>query len=306
MGATGWASRHVGGAALIVAAVVLLGACSTGGASGGETSSASAAAAPGTVSIDLDGRPFRLHVPDGYAPGTPVPLLVGLHGYTSNSTELDGYFGLMAAADQRGFLLALPDGLTNPQGEQFWNAVEGACCDFYGADVDDSAYLSHLIETVRSSYAVDRVAMLGHSNGGYMTHRFACDHADQVDAVAALAGPLPARSSLCHPSEPVSVLHIHGTADDTVPYGGSAAQSSASAEETARRWAELDGCDPTPDEPTALDLESTLEGAETTVIRYAEGCRDGSQVELWAIDGGGHVPTWTDAATPAILDFLLG
>lgn len=85
---------------------------------------------PGTTAqVDLDGRPFRLHVPPGYDPATPVPLLVGLHGYTSNSSELDSYVGLSAAADERGLLLALPDGTTDPAGDRFWNAVDGGCLD---------------------------------------------------------------------------------------------------------------------------------------------------------------------------------
>lgn len=265
-----------------------------------------ATVAPGTTgSIDLDGRPFRLHVPAGYDPAAPTPLLVGLHGYTSDSGELDSYFGLTAASDERGFLLALPDGLENPRGDRYWNAVDGGCCDFSGADTDDSGYLSRLIDHVRSSYAVGPVALVGHSNGGYMSHRLACEHADQVDAIASLAGPLPADTSRCAPSRPVRVLHVHGDADDTVPYLGGAL-SSASAEETVEAWARLDGCEPSPLPLPAMDLDASIPGPETTVLRYADGCAEGLRVELWTIAGGGHVPELGPAFTPAVLDFLFG
>ena len=266
-------------------------------------STTSTASAGSTLEIDVDGRPFRLHLPPGLDPATAAPLVVGLHGYTSNASELDSYFGLTAASDERGFLLALPEGTVDPDGDQFWNALEGGCCDFYGADVDDSGYLALVVDAVSAAYAVDQVVLVGHSNGAYLAHRFACEHADRVSAIATLAGTLPADTSGCDPSGPVSVLHIHGDADDVVPYDGG--QGGASASDTAEVWADLNGCDPTPDEPPALDL-STLPGDETTAIRFARGCRDGRSVVLWTIRDGGHVPDLGPAFTPAVLDFLLG
>ena len=264
-----------------------------------------AAIAPGTTgTVDLDGRPYRLHVPAGYVATTPAPLVVGLHGFTSRSSQLDSYLGLTAAADERGFLLALPEGTTDHAGNQFWNAVEGGCCDLYSSRVDDSGYLSRLVTQVSASYAVGRVAVIGHSNGGYMAQRFACDHADQVDAIASLAGPLASDTSLCRASRPVRVLDIHGDADETVPYLGSAAERSASAMDTVRRWAVLDGCTSGPAEGAPLDLEATIAGAETTPTVWS-GCRGGTGVRLWTIHGGRHVPTLTPAFTPDVLDVLL-
>jgi len=264
-----------------------------------------AAVTPGsTQSIDLDGRPYRLVVPSVYDGSTPLPLVVALHGYGSDAAELDSYLGLSSAAEARGFLLALPEGTRDGHGLRFWNAVPGGCCDLGRSGVDDSAYLSQLISQVSSSYAVSGVAVVGHSNGGYMANRLACDHPDQVGAIASLAGPLPYDTSLCTPARPVSVLYIHGDADQVVPYDGSAAGRSASAVDTVRRWAELDGCAPTPAQQPPLDLESRIAGAETTVLDYA-GCHRGSDVLLWTIRGGGHVPTLTDTFTADVLNFLL-
>ena len=261
---------------------------------------------PGTTgSVDLDGRPYRLVVPAAYDGLTPLPLVVALHGYTSNSTELDSYLGLSAAALSRGFFLALPEGTKDGKGDQFWNAVQGGCCDFGGSKVDDSGYLSRLITQVSSSYDVSQVDVVGHSNGGYMANRLACDHPEQVSAIASLAGPLPYDTSLCAPSKPVKVLHIAGDADETVPYGGSAATRTASAEDTAKRWAQIDGCQGTPAPRPPLDLESTIAGDETAVAAYT-GCQGGSEVQLWTIHGGHHVPKLTNAFTPAVLDFLTG
>lgn len=301
---------------LVTLAVAALAACSAGdqdpqptrtAPSQIGTPAAVATVAPGsTGTVELGDRPFRLHVPPGYDPSTPVPLVVGLHGYTSNSTENDSFFGLSATADERGYLLALPEGTVNPAGDQFWNAVEGGCCDFYGSDVDDVAYLSSVIATVRAAYDVDQVVMIGHSNGGYMAHRFACDRADEVDAITALAGTLPYDTSRCQPSEPVRVLHIHGDSDETVAYGGSAGASSASAEDTVATWAELDGCGLSAEQFPAIDLETSIEGAETTRTVFDQGCADGGGVELWTIANGRHVPTLSADTAAMALDFMLG
>ena len=288
-------------------AAALLAACSAPGADPHATVPTApprtVSLAPGTTtSVDLDGRPYRLHVPAGVT--DTAALVVGLHGYTSTSSELDGYLGLTAASDERGFLLALPEGTTDQRGDQFWNAT-GSCCDLDRTGVDDSGYLSRLVTQVTASYAVSRVVVVGHSNGGYMAHRFACDHADQVTAIASLAGPLPADTSLCAPSRPVTVLHVHGTDDTTVPYAGRPGDSSALV--TAQTWARLDGCAPTGATSTpAIDVDTTIAGAETSVTTWADGCRDGSRVELWSIGTADHVPHLSAGFTPAMLDLLLG
>lgn len=292
------------GLALAVVTLVGCGPAHDGAAPPSAAPLPTVSVAPGTTGVvALGKRPFRLHVPAGDDGTAPLPLVVALHGYTSNSEDLDRYLGLTPASDARGFLLALPDGTLDSRGDEFWNAAP-SCCDFDGSRVDDSGYLSDLIAAVRAAHPVDRVAVVGHSNGGYMAHRLACDHADQVDAIASLAGPLPADTSGCRPSRPVSVLHIHGTADTTVPYRARAGDSSAPA--TAAAWAALDGCRPTATAAPAQDDDSSIAGAETTVQVWSDGCRDDSRVELWSIQGGPHTPQLTSAFTGQVLDFLLG
>jgi polyhydroxybutyrate depolymerase len=289
-------------AVLVAVTLLPLAACSDDGPSPGES-------VPGLVTIELDNRPFRLYVPGSYDPATPAPLVIGLHGYTSRSAELESYFMLTAQADQRAFLYAMPDGTPDSGRDRFWNATD-ACCDLDGSGVDDSTYLSRLIDTVKDSYSVDgeRVFIVGHSNGGYMAHRMACDHADQVTAIASLAGVVWADTSRCAPSRPVSVLQIHGTADPTVRYGGGTFPGGRvypGAEQTVATWRQLNGCTEVADTSTPpRDLDQAVDGPETTVSVFADGCRDGTRVELWRMDGSRHVPSLTDAFTPAVLDFF--
>jgi polyhydroxybutyrate depolymerase len=268
-----------------------------------------ATAVPGTtVAVELDDRPFQLHVPESYDPAGPAPLVVVLHGYTSSAAEQESYFRLTAESDRRGFLYAMPDGITNPSGDQFWNATE-ACCDFRGSGVDDAGYLRRLVDTVASSYPVDpaRVYLVGHSNGGFMAHWMACEHADVVTGIVSLAGAAVDDATQCTPERPVSVLQIHGTDDGVIPFdgGANAGRPFPSVAGTLGMWRDLNGCTDQADTSVApLDLDSGLPGAETTVTTYADGCRDGVRVELWSIEEGSHVPALTAEFAPAVIDFL--
>jgi polyhydroxybutyrate depolymerase len=265
--------------------------------------------APGTtVTVDLDDRPFQLHVPTSYDPATPAPLVVLLHGYTSSAAEQEAYFQLTAESDRRGFLYAMPDGTVDPDGNRFWNAT-GACCDFHGSGVDDAGYLRRLIDTVIASYTVDRsrVYLIGHSNGGFMAHRMACEHADVVTAIASLAGTATHDPSQCTPARPVSVLQIHGTADSVVPFDGNPNLDPPipSVAATLAMWRRVNGCaDDADTSPPPLDLDADLPGPETTVTTYATGCRGGTRVELWSIKDGPHSPALTADFAPAVIDFL--
>lgn len=267
-----------------------------------------AALVPGeAITIDVDDRPFRLYAPESFDPAVTVPLVLLLHGYTSNSVQAEAYFQLAGEADLRSFLYALPEGTTNPSGDQFWNATE-ACCDFHRTGVDDVAYLRGIIEELTSGYPVDpaRVYLVGHSNGGFMAHRMACEHAGLVAGIVSLAGMAPNDEAGCAPAEPVGVLQIHGTADPTIPYQGGANGNRPfpSATETVQRWRDYNGCTGEADDAAGpLDLDAEVAGAETTITSSA-GCRDGARVELWSIQDGDHVPRLTERFPPAVLDFL--
>jgi polyhydroxybutyrate depolymerase len=252
-------------------------------------------------------RPVEVFVPSSYAAGTPVPLLVLLHGFSASGAIHESYFQLQALAESRGFLYAHPDGTKNSQGYGFWNATD-ACCDFEATHVDDSAYLRQLVDDIKAHYDVDpkRVFFVGHSNGGFMSYRMACEHADTIAAIVSLAGATYADASRCNPTSPVAVLQIHGTDDETISYNGGTLFGGGeypSAETTVADWVALDGCSSTPTSGPTRDLVSTIAGSETT-SQIFDGCEPGGHVELWSVAGGVHVPVLTPAFAPAIVDFL--
>jgi pimeloyl-ACP methyl ester carboxylesterase len=113
-----------------------------------------------------DSRPYALKVPAGYDARHPAPLVVLLHGYTSNGDTQARYFGLPALADTAGFLLATPNGTRDLFGNRFWNGTD-ACCDWFRTGVDDVAYIDAVIDEIAAGHSVDpaRVFVVGHSNG---------------------------------------------------------------------------------------------------------------------------------------------
>ena len=268
---------------------------------------AGALALPSTAASPTADRPYGLKVPAGYDGKHPVPLVVLLHGYTSNGATQAGYFGLLTEADKAGFLLAYPDGTRDRLGNRFWNATD-ACCDFFHSGVDDVAYLDAVIAEISARYPVDpaRVYVVGHSNGAFMAHRYACDRASRVAAIVTLAGMTWKDQSHCPAGSPVSVLHVHGRNDMTIDYQGGATPEGAypGAVETVDDWAGKDGCTGAlAVTGRKLDLDRSIPGDETDEAAWS-GCPSGVSVTLWTIEGGGHVPAFNGNWAPALWGFL--
>jgi polyhydroxybutyrate depolymerase len=211
---------------------------------------------------------------------------------------------LRPVAEERGFLYAIPEGTKNRGGSPYWNATSG-CCDFDRTNVDDSGYLRRVIEDVQARWNVDakRIFTIGLSNGGFMGHRMACDHADLVAGIVSIAGATHADPSLCRPSQGVHILNIHGTADDVIRFGGGTFTGPyPGALETVQRWVTLNGC-AAPEPGPTLDADARNPGAETTVTRYT-GCRPGGSVEFWEMAGSGHYFFATDEFRRVVVDYF--
>ena len=166
-------------------------------------------------------RPAAYHMPFDYDGATPVPMLIGLHGYGHNAGGFESYFDLGAATKASGVMLVVPQGTTNPGGSNFWNATD-ACCNFYNSPVDDVAYLSELIAEAQLYFNIDpkRVYLTGHSNGGFMSYRMACERSELIAGIVNFAGATWNDPADCGDPGNVSILHVHGVFDTVIPYGG--------------------------------------------------------------------------------------
>ncbi|MCE9620918.1 MAG: alpha/beta fold hydrolase [Actinomycetia bacterium] len=249
-------------------------------------------------------RPYDVFVPSGYSAATAAPLVILLHGYGATSAIQEAYFKLQPQAEARGFLYVHPDATANLLGDSSWNATD-ACCQ--NTAVDDSGYITFIIDEVSAAYNVDpaRIYLVGHSNGGFMSYRMACDHADRIAAIVSLAGATFLDAAQCAPTEPVSVLQIHGTDDGTIEYAGGSTPIGRypSAETTVATWSTYNGCTTATESLGAIDLGLEIDGDETAKQAFT-GCPADGAVELWTIDGGPHIPPLTENFAADIIDWL--
>ncbi len=126
-------------------------------------------------------------------------------------------------------------------------------------------------------------------------------------AIVTLAGMQWKDQSHCGPSSPVSVLHVHGRNDETIKYDGGTTPNGASypgAVETVGDWAAQNGCTGSlAATGRRLDLDRAVAGDETVEEAYT-GCPAGTDIQLWTIERGGHVPAFNEHWAEAIWAFM--
>ena len=244
-----------------------------------------------------------------------TPLIVSLHGYGGNSADHSLYVPLYERLNEAGFALLLANGTMDEGGNRFWNPTDQSYSGKSGAD--DVTYLAELVNRARKLKDFGPVYLFGHSNGGFMAYHLACKGLPGLRAVASLAGTSYVEDSTCEGAPSVSVLHIHGTADNVILFEGNEDEPSAKSDgepafyagalDMVMRWGVRAGCE-WPEDPqphASLDLDAFVPGAETQAYRLESGCADGINIELWKGEGSGHSPGYGDAFVDALLDWLL-
>jgi poly(hydroxyalkanoate) depolymerase family esterase len=237
-------------------------------------------------------RDYHGYVPSSYRAGTPMPLLVALHGCTENDVGFDILSGWSAEAERRGFIVVFPDqsNLANPAGCWNWfletNQHRG-----WG----EPALIAGITNTIRSRYSIDprRIYTTGVSAGGVMTNIMAVTYPDIFAATSILAGceydcdvlqlRSPAESGqqalaeMGSRARPVPALIFQGTADIVVP--------PSTAYRIAGQWATVDGIDTIAD---TVEYGQVPGGRSYTHLTYRS--TDGRPlIEQYMIDGAGHV-----------------
>ena len=251
-------------------------------------------------------RPFHLFVPSTYNSATPAALIIALHGFNQNGAKFEKYLDLTPIAEADDILYVHPDGTGDTHGVRFWNATP-ECCDFQSPKIDDDAYIMSIIDQVSARYSVDpnRIYVIGHSNGGFMANRLACDHADRIAAVVNLAGGTFTSAAMCKPAAPISVLEIWGSKDVTYKGNHILGKPISGAEKIFAAWGSLNKCvGPSQRIPEKLDLDRKIPGAETTETQYLQ-CPSGTAIQFWRISGASHVPNLSKNFTKDVVDFLL-
>jgi polyhydroxybutyrate depolymerase len=292
----------------LASAVLLL--CSLAAAQSRPGDSAPAASRPSsrqqTISLQHGGttRTCLVHAPPARADGPARPLVLVLHGRGGSAVAAMRNFGWNAVADREGFVVAYPEGTGTPRE---WNAVN-CCGQALRAQVDDVGCIEALLAEIRARHAIDekRIFVTGMSNGAMMAHRLGGELAATFAAIAPVAGTAGGRLAGKEllpkaPERPISVLMVHGTKDNAVPYEGSppgrADFSFVSAARSVEVWVGLLGC----------EKEGTREEiVPKRVLRETHGGgKDGAEVVLYTVVDGGHAwPRGELATTEVVWEFF--
>ncbi|WP_246577384.1 extracellular catalytic domain type 1 short-chain-length polyhydroxyalkanoate depolymerase [Actinospica durhamensis] len=282
--------------AMVCLAVALsAGACRRAASSAAASSGPSAGAIPAgssSYSFEIGGlqRTYHVYRPPGLT--GPAPLVIFLHGGYGSGSQAEQYYGWDQEAAAHGFLVVYPDGY-----DRAWNTGGGCCGIPASQDVDDVAFITAVVARVEAGAPVDRhrVFATGISNGGIMAYRLACS-----TTLFAAVGPDSATElGSCDAPAPLSVIHIHGTADQRIPYGGGTGSGSAHIDGPAvptvvAGWRRIDGC--------AAPTQASSDGG--VISTSTATCPDGRAVELITVAGAGH--QWPGSPDRPVIQKVLG
>jgi polyhydroxybutyrate depolymerase len=245
-----------------------------------------------SLEVDQRQRNYLVHVPPSYDGSRTFPVVLAFHGGGSDADMMVAFCGLNDKADRAGFLAVYPNGTGRLPRALTWNA--GNCCAYAMQNkVDDVAFTRAVIADLEKALKVDgkRIYATGMSNGGMMAYRLAAELSERIAAVAPVGGPMGTET--CKPKRPVPVMHFHGTADEFAPFaGGKGAKSLSgtnfySVDHSINAWLKANGC---PKEPVVTRFADAAKDGTTVVRRTYGPGKDGSEVVLVVIEGGGH--TW--------------
>lgn len=286
-------------------AIYLMAGLLVSGCGGNSTGTPSSGPQPAVLhrQLKVDGvdRMYRLYTPPDAEDAGAVPLVLALHGSGNSADSLVDASELDKAAAAGRFIVAYPEAVG-----LLWNG--GFCCTSGRGDpATDVHFLDQVITDITAIRKVDpaRIYAVGVSAGGIMAYRLACDLAGRFAGVGAIAATMLLDD--CHPSRPMSVIAINGTADGIVPYDGgriigAATKPAPPAAAVAGRWATLDSCA----SPPTTDVRGPVSTSAWT------GCAGGARVRFVTVEGGGHnwflpvygPPNGALDATAAITEFF--
>lgn len=234
------------------------------------------------VSLGLHTRMFRVHVPPSYDMNRAQAVVFVFHGYAGTVEGMEQTSGFSPLADQQDFLAVYPQGMIEPRlGKPFF--AELGPIDF---GVDEVSFASDMLNDLQQKFCIDpdRIYATGFSNGGGLSALFACRFAGRIAAIAPVEGPFNDIPGGCHPTRSISILDIHGTNDQSVPYNGvpigaDPAWPYPSIQQWLQDWATRDNC---------VSKPLVFLNTPKVVGEQWSGCHDTAAVAHYRIIGGTH------------------
>lgn len=251
-----------------------------------------------TLTHDSQLRYYDVYVPDSYDGSLAYPLVVDIHGLGSNKTAQRLTSGMRPLSELENFIVAYPHGLYGlPNAPEERNPVTGfplegpsfnaggVCCGAAEENgTDDIGFVRAMVEAIDAASHIDttRVYVTGLSNGGFMSHRLACETPDIFAAAVPFAASTLQNLNIDCAQQPIPILTFQGLTDSLVPYDGNIIYKSA--HESLEAWKQYNGCtSPTP------DVTETI--SDTAFCETYNSCSDNADTGLCSVtgsDAAGH------------------
>lgn len=214
-------------------------------------------------------REYIIYIPQNYSATISLPLLLSFHGLGSNMEFNYSYTHFDEIAERENLIVVYPNGIKNN-----WTLSSDN-----NPDID---FIKTLLAQLEDDYKIEskRIYSTGMSEGGFFSFRLACSLSDRITAVASVTGSMYQYAiNNCFPSRPISVLQIHGTEDNIVPY--------TSTERLLDFWTSHNHTDTIPIISNIPDVDAN-DGSTVQRFEYLNGDND-VEVQHLKITNGDHL-----------------
>lgn len=209
--------------------------------------------------------------------GQAAPIIVAMHGFLGTPASMRSKTQFNALATKNGLIVVYPKGKRRK-----WNDGRNP-----RNRVDDAGFLSGLLTAMIGDGRVDprRVFLTGHSNGGGMAMRMACEHPGLIAGISVVATKTPVNFQ-CRNGPPVPAIFFHGTVDPISPHGGrnegSRLGESLSSADTIALWAKRNRCG---NARRTKNVDRKDDGTSAEIIQFTSCAAPLVYVEM---EGHGH------------------
>jgi poly(hydroxyalkanoate) depolymerase family esterase len=245
------------------------------------------------------------YVPSSYKPGTPMPLVVALHGCTQSAGDFRQLTRWDQLAEAKGFIVVFPQQSKDDNSMKCWNFFQQ---NHMKRGTGEPEVIAGITRSIQQHYTVDphRIYVNGLSAGGAMASVMAATYPDifaaagigsgcEYAATAACAGyksadPATAGSqayqAMGQYARQMPVILFEGDQDTTVP--------PVNAQQLVQQWqvtddyADTGGKDGSiPVQPTGVTRGTAPGGRAYTVTTYGDKDRK-ELIQSWLVSGMGH------------------
>lgn len=253
----------------------------------------------GSVEMSIKTKDNRLRKYNVFAPKELTkdkyyPLIIALHGGVGTAEGFESNSRLNNLAETNDFIVVYPGGINVDSDQvtiQSWNA--GDCCGPASRKkVDDVLFISEMLKDLATKYPVDenKIYAVGHSNGGMMAYRLACELPDKIKGIGVQSASIGIPD--CRPARAVKVIHIHGTNDKRFPIEGGKGigvtnTEFRSARYAVNKFARSNNCE-------IIPIHKKTENQDISVLDW-ENCE--SKVRYIIVKNASHAWMGSDAKT---------